>query len=130
MHGADVDGRRVTLFAFVALFSWRTLGALRTLGASLPLCARNALHALRALRAGRALRTRITFRARISAACRERKRQADDEYRKDIHAKPHESSASGGYLGIQCLQRFQSLDATRNWDYRYPAAEPRENPPA
>src|ERR1700675_4378376 len=33
----------------------------------------------------------------------------------------HESSTSGGYLGIQCLQRFQSLDATRNWDYRYPA---------
>src|SRR6476620_6694455 len=38
-----------------------------------------------------------------------------------LGAKPHESSASGGYLGIQCLQRFQSLDATRNWDYRYPA---------
>jgi hypothetical protein len=35
-----------------------------------------------------------------------------------LGAKPHESSASGGYLGIQCLQRFQSLDATRNWDYR------------
>ncbi len=34
-----------------------------------------------------------------------------------LGAKPHESSASGGYLGIQCLQRFQSLDATRNWDY-------------
>ena len=30
-----------------------------------------------------------------------------------LGAKPHESSASGGYLGIQCLQRFQSLDATR-----------------
>src|SRR5216684_5189064 len=34
-----------------------------------------------------------------------------------LGAKPHESSASGGYLGIECLQRFQSLDATRNWDY-------------
>src|SRR5258708_7684133 len=30
-----------------------------------------------------------------------------------LGAKPHESSASGGYLGIQCLQRFQSLDAAR-----------------
>jgi hypothetical protein len=38
-----------------------------------------------------------------------------------LGAKPHESSASGGYLSIQCLQRFQSLDATRNWDCRYPA---------
>src|ERR1700687_111192 len=38
-----------------------------------------------------------------------------------LGTKPHESSASDGYLGIQCLQRFQSLDATRNWDYRYPA---------
>ena len=37
-----------------------------------------------------------------------------------LGAKPHESSASDGYLGIQCLQRFQSLDATRNWDYRNP----------
>ncbi len=38
-----------------------------------------------------------------------------------LGAKPRESSASGGYLGTQYLQRFQSLDATRNWDYRYPA---------
>jgi hypothetical protein len=38
-----------------------------------------------------------------------------------LGAKPHELSASGGYLGMQCLQRFQSLNATRNWDYRYPA---------
>ena len=38
-----------------------------------------------------------------------------------LGAKPHESSASDGYLGIQCLQRFQGLDATRNWDCRYPA---------
>jgi hypothetical protein len=38
-----------------------------------------------------------------------------------LGAKPHESSASDGYLGIQCLQGFQSLDATRNWDRRYPA---------
>ena len=34
-----------------------------------------------------------------------------------LGAKLHESSASGGYLGIQCLQRFQSLDATHDWDY-------------
>ena len=38
-----------------------------------------------------------------------------------LGAKPHESSASDGYLGIQCLQRFQGLDATRNWGCRYPA---------
>ena len=44
-----------------------------------------------------------------------------------------ESPASGGYLGTQCLQRFQSLDATRNWDYRYPAqrtARPLRREPA
>ena len=29
-----------------------------------------------------------------------------------LGAKHHESSASGGYLGIQRLQRFQGLDAT------------------
>jgi hypothetical protein len=34
-----------------------------------------------------------------------------------LGAKSHEPSASGGYLGIQC-QKFQSLDATRDWDYR------------
>ena len=38
-----------------------------------------------------------------------------------LGAKPHKSSASDGDLGIQCLQRFQSLDATRSWDCRYPA---------
>src|SRR5713226_6906 len=48
-----------------------------------------------------------------------------------LGAKPHESSAGGGYLGIQCLQRFQSLDATRNWDYIPGAANrapPRREP--
>ena len=47
-----------------------------------------------------------------------------------LGAKPHESSASGGHLGIQCLQRFQSLDATRNRGYRYPAQRtaPRREP--
>ena len=45
-----------------------------------------------------------------------------------LGAKPHESSASDGYLGIQCLQRFQSLDATRNWDYRYPAQRTARSP--
>jgi len=50
-----------------------------------------------------------------------------------LGAKPQESSASAGYLGIQCLQRFQSLDATRNWDCRYPAqrtARPLRREPA
>jgi hypothetical protein len=50
-----------------------------------------------------------------------------------LGAKPHESSASDGYLGIQCLQRFQSLDATRNSDCRYPAqrtARPLRREPA
>jgi hypothetical protein len=42
-----------------------------------------------------------------------------------LGAKPHESSASGGYLGIQCLQRFQSLDAMRDWDYSTRRSEPR-----
>jgi hypothetical protein len=42
-----------------------------------------------------------------------------------LGAKPHESSASGGYLGIQCLQRFQSLDATRNWTTDTRRSEPR-----
>jgi len=40
-----------------------------------------------------------------------------------LGAKPHESSAGGGCLGTQCLQRFQSLDATRDWDCRYPAQQ-------
>jgi len=43
-----------------------------------------------------------------------------------LGAKPHESSASGGYLGI--LQRFQSLDAMRDWDYSTRRSERR--PPA
>jgi 'Cold-shock' DNA-binding domain len=50
-----------------------------------------------------------------------------------LGATPHESSASGGYLGIQCPQRFQSLDATHNWDCRYPAqrtARPLRREPA
>ena len=47
-----------------------------------------------------------------------------------LGAKPHESSASDAYLGIQCLQRFQSLNAMRNWDRRYPAQRiaPRREP--
>ena len=47
-----------------------------------------------------------------------------------LGAKPHESSASDGYLGIQCLQRFQSLDATRNCDCRYSAQRTARPPPA
>jgi hypothetical protein len=47
-----------------------------------------------------------------------------------LDAKPHESSARDGYLGIQCLQRFQSLDAMRNWDCRYPAQRTARREPA
>src|SRR5260221_11547868 len=45
-----------------------------------------------------------------------------------LGAKPHESAASGGYLAIQCLQRFQSLDATRIGTTDTRRSEPR--PPA
>src|ERR1700732_4036660 len=41
-----------------------------------------------------------------------------------LGAKPHESSASGGYLG-----KGSNLDATRNWDYRYPAQRTARRPP-
>jgi hypothetical protein len=47
-----------------------------------------------------------------------------------LGAKPHESSASGGFLGIRCLQRFQNLDATRNWTASTQRSEPRASPPA